>query len=93
MRGGGLLRLVHGVGAGGEGVLLGVCVDLRHGRHSGRRRIGGRRRAGSLLDLQAAGQTRGRVAVGGRLLQAQAGRDVVVGRVVRMLLLRLLRWR
>lgn len=77
MRGGWLLRLIHRVGAGWECILLGVGVDLGHGRHCRGRRVGGGRRAGSLLLLlllrgpwlQAPGQ-------------AEVGRGVLVGRVV-----------
>lgn len=77
MRGGWLLRLIHRVGAGWECILLGVGVDLGHGRHCRGCRVGGGRRAGSLLLLlllrgpwlQAPGQ-------------AEVGRGVLVGRVV-----------
>ena len=76
MRRGWLLRLIHRVGAGRKGILLGVGVDLGHGRHGRGRRVGRGRRAGSLLLLLP------RASWLQAPWQAEVGRRVLVGRVV-----------
>lgn len=75
---GGVLGLGHGIGAGREGVLLGIGVDVRHGGHRRGRRVCCRR-ARPLVAVSCAGLQTARH-IGGR------GRGVGVVRAGRGLL-------